>query len=166
MGPRNPALLPGPTVRMSFPARSASLLPREHTATPGALLQRLRIVLVDDDPLLIESLQHTLEDDGHLTTVAHSGQAGIDAFAAAMQPGESFDIIVTDLGMPHVDGREVAADICALSRLMPIILVTGWGQRMIVANDIPPHVSRVLAKPPRLQELRPVLAELALVESA
>jgi DNA-binding NtrC family response regulator len=83
-----------------------------------------------------------------------------------MQRGESFDIVVTDLGMSHVDRREVAAANCALSRLMPIILLTGWGQRMIVANDIPPHVSRVLAKPPRLQQLRPVLAELALAESA
>ncbi len=156
----------GTTVRVSFPAHSASLLARERPATRGVPTQRLRILLVDDDPLLIKSLQDTLEDDGHLTTLAHGGQAGIDAFAAAMQQGDPFHVVVTDLGMPNVDGRKVAACIRALSPRTPIVLLTGWGQRMIAADEIPPHVSRVMAKPPRLQELRAALAELVLADSA
>jgi hypothetical protein len=40
-------------------------------------------------------------------------------------------------------------------------LLTGWGQRLIAANEIPAHVDKVLAKPPRLHELRAALAELA-----
>ena len=42
-----------------------------------------------------------------------------------------------------------------------MILLTGWGQRLIAENDIPAHVDRVLSKPPRLHELRAALAELA-----
>ncbi|HEX4051280.1 MAG TPA: ATP-binding protein [Steroidobacteraceae bacterium] len=151
----------GTTVRMSFPAQTAALLPIGRAPAASVLTQRLRILLVDDDPLLIKSLQDTLQEDGHLITVTHGGQAGIDTFAAALKRGEPFDIVVTDLGMPHVDGRKVAASIRALSGSTPIILLTGWGQRMIAANDIPPHVSKVLAKPPRLNELRAALAELA-----
>jgi hypothetical protein len=41
-----------------------------------------------------------------------------------------------------------------------VILLTGWGQRLIADNDIPPHVDRVLSKPPKLRELRLALAEL------
>ena len=77
--------------------------------------RRLRILLVDDDPLLIKSLQDTLQEDGHLITATHGGQAGIDAFAAAQKRGECFDIVVTDLGMPHVDGRKVASSVKVMS---------------------------------------------------
>jgi signal transduction histidine kinase/ActR/RegA family two-component response regulator len=151
----------GTTVRMSFPAQTAALVPTDRASAGSVVTQRLRILLIDDDPMLIKSLQDTLQEDGHLITAAHGGQAGIDAFAAALKRGEGFDIVLTDLGMPHVDGRKVAASIGALCPSTPIILLTGWGQRMIAANDTPPHVSKVLAKPPRLNDLRAALAELA-----
>jgi hypothetical protein len=41
-----------------------------------------------------------------------------------------------------------------------VILLTGWGKRLLAENDIPPHVDRVLSKPPRVPEVRAVLAEL------
>jgi hypothetical protein len=44
--------------------------------------------------------------------------------------------------------------------MMPVILLTGWGQRLMAAKDIPPHVDKLLSKPPRLHELRAALAEL------
>jgi hypothetical protein len=62
--------------------------------------------------------------------------------------------------MPYVDGRQVAAGVKELSPSTPVVLLTGWGQRLVDDNDIPPHVDRVLNKPPRLAEMRPVLAEL------
>ena len=110
--------------------------------------------------MLIRSLQDTLQEDGHAVTATHGGQSGIDAFTEKLNSRERFDIVITDLGMPHVDGRKVAASIKALSGGTPIILLTGWGQRLIAANDIPEHVDRVLSKPPRLLELRTALMEL------
>jgi CheY-like chemotaxis protein len=59
-----------------------------------------------------------------------------------------------------VDGRKVAAAIKSVSNHTPVIMLTGWGHRLIAEKDIPPHVDRVLSKPPRLQELRATLAEL------
>ncbi|HEY3730761.1 MAG TPA: ATP-binding protein [Steroidobacteraceae bacterium] len=151
----------GTTVRLSFQVYS------EQLATPGAasevtaLVRRLRILLVDDDPLLIKALQDTLEEDGHVITATNGGQAGIDAFTAAHSSGNLFQVVITDLGMPHVDGRKVAAAIKSISPSTPIILLTGWGQRLVAENDVPPHVNRVLNKPPKLQQLRTALAELA-----
>ncbi len=66
---------------------------------------------MDDDPLLIKSLRDTLETDGHIITAATGGQAGIDAFAAAQQRGQPFAVVISDLGMPNVDGRKVASAI-------------------------------------------------------
>jgi signal transduction histidine kinase/ActR/RegA family two-component response regulator len=150
----------GTTVRLSFPADTSSLVSTVRQEKPSVLSRRLRILLVDDDPMLIKSLQDTLQEDGHVVTATHGGQAGIDVFGTSLQRGERFDIVITDLGMPHVDGRKVASSIKAASAATPVILLTGWGQRLIAANDIPAHVDKVLSKPPRLHELRAALSEL------
>src|SRR6266404_3878800 len=151
----------GTTVRLSFPAYTASAVSTTQPSKLSAVCRRLRILLVDDDPMLIKSLQDTLQEDGHQITATHGGQAGIDAFATAQKRGDGFDIVVTDLGMPHVDGRKVASMIKMLSSTTPVILLTGWGQRLMAANDIVPHVDKLLSKPPRLHELRAALLELA-----
>jgi signal transduction histidine kinase/ActR/RegA family two-component response regulator len=150
----------GTTVRLNFPAYISSAVSTPKAANAPVVKRRLRILLVDDDPVLIKSLQDTLQEDGHLITVTHGGREGIDAFAAAGARGNAFDIVVTDLGMPHVDGRKVAASVKGLSPTTPVILLTGWGQRLIATNDAPAHVNKVLAKPPRLLELRAAFAEL------
>jgi PAS domain S-box-containing protein len=150
----------GTTVRLVFPV---SVPVATATSRPGVApspARRLRLLIVDDDPLLIKSLRDTLESDGHLVTVADSGQAGINAFEAAHQRGESFAAVITDLGMPYVDGRKVAASIKAIAPSTPVMLLTGWGQRLMAEHDVPPHVDRVLNKPPKLYDLRTALAEL------
>jgi DNA-binding response OmpR family regulator len=114
---------------------------------------------VDDDPGLTESLRCTLEEDRHRVIVADGGQAGIDAFHSARQTLVPFDIVITDLGMPHVDGRQVVASVRAAAPETPIIMLTGWGQ---TDNAQTLQVDRLLSKPPRLQELRKALDELIL----
>jgi len=150
----------GTTMRITFIAAESTLAATARMARPLAAARPLRILLVDDDPMLIKSLQDTLQEDGHTIIPASGGAAGIDTFRAARQRGESFDIVITDLGMPYVDGRKVAAAIKAMAPTTPIILLTGWGQRLIAANDTPANIDRVLSKPPRLMELRTTLAEL------
>ena len=120
----------------------------------------LRLLLIDDDPLLLRSLRDALELDEHEVVTAEGGQAGIDAFADRVHAGGRFDAVITDLGMPYVDGRKVATRIRQISAEVPIILLTGWGHRLIATDDTPEHVSRVLSKPPKMAELRAVLTEL------
>jgi ActR/RegA family two-component response regulator len=54
----------------------------------------------------------------------------------------------------------VASSVKERSAATPVILLTGWGQRLIAANDVPAHVDKVLSKPPRLHELRAAMSEL------
>jgi len=112
--------------------------------------------------VIIEALSATLASDGHQITAADGGQSGIDTFTAAQQRGERYSLVITDLGMPYVDGRRVAAAIKAASPETPVILLTGWGQRLVDDNEVPMHVDRVLSKPPKLRELRSALAELVI----
>ena len=120
----------------------------------------LRILVVDDDPLIIRSLRVTLESDGHSVTTAHGGQEGIDLWHAAEERQDPFAVVITDLGMPNVGGRTVAAAVKAIRPATPVIMLTGWGQRMEAEQDLPNQVDRVLNKPPKLHELRSALREL------
>jgi CheY-like chemotaxis protein len=150
----------GTTVRVLFGAAQTQLEDTDRTAARLQPAQRLRALLVDDDPLLIKSLRDILEGDGHVVMVADGGQSGIDTFVSAQQRGTPFSLVITDLGMPYVDGRKVAAAVKAANPSTPVIMLTGWGRRLLAENDIPPYVDRVLSKPPRLAELRAALAEL------
>jgi CheY-like chemotaxis protein len=149
----------GSTVRLAFAARAAAPVESQPDASP-ATPTTLRILVVDDDPVLLKSLRDTLEGDGHTLTVSRGGQAGIDDFCAAHRAGRAYDIVITDLGMPRVDGRKVANAVKALAPAVPVILLTGWGQRLVADGEILPDVDRVLAKPPNPQELASALAEL------
>ena len=150
----------GTTVRLSFVPAQAPLLSAEHHPLAPRMPTRLRLLLVDDDPLLSKSVKEVLEGDGHCVLVADGGQNGIDTFRKALQMADPFALVITDLGMPYVDGRKVAAAVKADSADTPVILLTGWGRRLIAENEIPPYVDRVLSKPPKLTELRAALAEL------
>ncbi len=123
--------------------------------------QRTRILVVDDDPMLIKSLRETLESDGHMVVAAHGGKAGIDTFRLSQESQERFEIVITDLGMPSVDGRKVASAVKMASPFTPVIMLTGWGERLVAEGDVPSHVDRVLNKPPKLRELRAALVEVA-----
>ena len=151
----------GTVVRLVFPVA----IQVESTAPVASAIRRktpgLRILVIDDDELLRQSMRSILEREGHAITVAPSGRAGIDMFEASVQRGERFQIVITDLGMPHVDGRAVAAAVKSVSRQTPVILLTGWGQHLRDGNDIPPYVDQMLNKPANLAELRAALAELA-----
>jgi len=147
----------GTTVRIAF--RTGIGTSGRHPA-PAFSMRSLRVLVIDDDPSLLESLRTSLLDEGHKVTTAPGGQAGIDAFRSAQKGGKVFDVVITDLRMPDVDGREVVSTVRRLSPRTPIILLTGWGQQVSGDSAPPLAVDRMLGKPPRIRELRAALAEL------
>jgi signal transduction histidine kinase/ActR/RegA family two-component response regulator len=152
----------GTSIRLIFPRLPASAVRAGDSDVFTAVepAQPLRILLVDDDPILLKSLRDILQQDGHVVVVADGGQRGIEAFRAAQERGERFAVVITDLGMPHVDGRSVAVAVKSAAPDVAVILLTGWGHRLLAENDLPPCVDRVLSKPPKLTALRLALAEL------
>lgn len=81
-------------------------------------------------------------------------------FEREVREGRNFDLVITDLGMPVVDGRKVAEALKRIRPEVPILLLTGWGQRMQLDDETVPGVDRILGKPPRLEELRQSVREL------
>ncbi|MDE2304419.1 MAG: response regulator, partial [Gammaproteobacteria bacterium] len=148
----------GTTVRLMFPAGTAAA--RAERPGPALVARPLHILLVDDDALILRTLRNILALDGHRIEVAAGGQLGIDAFRVACGSADSFDLVITDLGMPTVDGRAVAAAVKALSAATPVMLLTGWGESLRQDRPTYPHIDYVLGKPPRIDELRRALVEL------
>jgi len=145
----------GTLIRLSFAvmSRPAAAPEHVHPEPPGPR----RMLIIDDDPLLLRSLRDTLEADGHDVTSASGGQSGIDAFLLAKAQGAPFPVVITDLGMPHVDGRKVVSTIKASSPDTLVIMLTGWGQSLVAEREVPGGVDVILSKPPRVLELRAAL---------
>ncbi|MES2784633.1 MAG: PAS domain-containing protein [Pseudomonadota bacterium] len=151
----------GTTVALCFAAVSAVEGARiEGDAGSDVAPVPLHLLIVDDDPFLLRAVHVALEREGHRVVAKNAGQAGIDTFATSLAGGEAFDAVITDLGMPYVDGRMVAAAIKRMSPSTPVIMLTGWGERLIAECDIPEHVDQMLSKPPKLRDLRLTLARL------
>lgn len=147
----------GTRVRIDFAAVRAG----RRGARPAAHKEGrlLRLLLVDDDPAVLASTATVLKRIGHDVVTADGGQPAIDALRAAHEAGERFDTIITDLGMPYVDGNQVALAAKELFPSMPVVLLTGWGRRMAEGDDAPAHVDFMLPKPLELDELRQVFAQ-------
>jgi PAS domain S-box-containing protein len=150
----------GTTMRLIFRIASTGSGTAADTLTQLRPAQPSRILAIDDDPIILKSLREILEQDGHSVAIAGGGESGIGAFRAASARGEPFEVVITDLGMPHVDGRAVAAEIKSRAPDVPVIMLTGWGHRLLADQDLPPHVDRMLGKPPSLAALRAALAEV------
>jgi signal transduction histidine kinase len=148
----------GTTMRLTFPAAAAECASSELPPAPPRPVRSLKILVVDDDPRVLRSLRRVLEAEGHQVSVTAGGEAGIHAFKTATQDNEPFAVVISDLGMPYVSGRSVAAAIKAASPATSIIMVTGWGHQM---RELPLHVDYLLSKPPDIEELRGVIAKLA-----
>ena len=86
----------------------------------------------------------------------------LEEFAAdAPADGRPFDLVITDLGMPYVDGRQVARELKSEFPSTPILMLTGWGAFIKDDGSMPAQVDGVLSKPPRSKELRDILCRVA-----
>jgi len=147
----------GTLMRMSFAIAPPAAAVVAGSAQPAPSAP-LRILIIDDDPLLLKSLRDALETDGHEVVSANGGQAGIETFVESLAEGRPFPVVITDLGMPHVDGRKVASTIKGNTPGTLVLMLTGWGRRLVAEGDVPSGVDQVLSKPPRIIELRAALA--------
>lgn len=115
-------------------------------------VQPLDILLVDDDPLVLISTGAMLEDLGHRVTPAAGGQAAL----ACLTQGERFDLVITDMAMPEMNGVELANTLEQLFPALPIILSSGFAE---VAVDLKSALTR-LPKPFDQSALTRVIADM------
>ena len=114
----------------------------------------LRILLVDDDPLVRITLQAVLEHEGHAVVTLATAEPALAALRGATIP---FDALLTDWSLPGMEGPQLALEARACHRSTRTILLTGQTTKMGL-DIVPAGVDCVLAKPVRAAELRDALA--------
>ena len=116
-----------------------------------------RVLIIEDNVDLAESLRELLELDGHQVAVAYSGPEGL-AKAREFQP----EVVLCDIGLPGMDGYAVARAFRADERLKEVFLValTGYAQPEDLKEAAEAGFDRHLAKPPLQEELVRTLANV------
>lgn len=123
-------------------------LPRDNAKAEAALTNQqpaarpLRILLAEDDDRLRELMALQIESLGHCVEVAADGTEALEKFG-----GSKFDLILTDLSMPRLNG--IALVEAARKRMaeIPIIMLTGFGAMLLPEGERPPGVNILLSKP-------------------
>jgi CheY-like chemotaxis protein len=146
----------GTTVRLRLHASRFQIIPAseglaERQVSPD---QAARVLLVDDDPRLLSVLSDVLSTEGHAITTAANGEEALAVF----DPG-AHDVVITDLGMPRMNGWEVAQRVKARSPGTAVFILTGWGEG-VSAHESMQFVDRVIAKPVSAEALLEQLAGL------
>ena len=116
----------------------------------------LRVLVVDDDPDVLEAAGLALS---HLGQEVDGTPSGADA-VARFRAGERFDLVLCDIGMPQVDGWEVAREVHALSPGTQLYLVSGWAREIRPDDVRRAGAAGLLAKPLSLETLRALLASV------
>jgi CheY-like chemotaxis protein len=141
----------GTCVRLVFPIRE-KVLPLPAGPVPeGKHKHSLRILCIDDEPQVRQLLTDCLGHCNHHIELASSGKQGLELFRTAKRKNKPYEAVITDLGMPEVDGHQVARAIKAESPHTPVIMMTGWGTMMKEDGEDAPEVDALVGKPPRLK---------------
>lgn len=144
----------GTTVRVFLPAVSS-----EASAVAGgeepAPLRQLRVLLVEDKPLVREVIMEHLLRQGHTVDMASDGLQALEKFLASR-----YDLVITDLAMPSMSGEQLAIEIKKIAPNKPIILLTGFGDPRLTQNAYSELVDYVLIKPVTLFALRQAIAKV------
>jgi two-component system cell cycle sensor histidine kinase/response regulator CckA len=143
----------GTTFEIRLPrAEPAVEAPAEPASSPPSAI---RILVVEDEPILCEQLRAILSIDRHDVRVCGGGPEGLAALSK-----EDFDLVITDLGMPDVDGWEIARAAKARRADTRVALVTGWAGEVADRGDLAERgVDTVISKPYRIQTIRDAVAE-------
>jgi CheY-like chemotaxis protein len=117
---------------------------------------KLRILVVDDEPSVGNTVKMLLKFDGHDVEATNSSKEALDMFESGQ-----FDLIFTDYTMPGMNGNQLAAAIKAGAPDQPIVMITAH------AGTLPPspNVDFVVGKPFRLEHLREAIATVMPAES-
>jgi CheY-like chemotaxis protein len=116
-----------------------------------ALAKPLSILAIDDDALVLMNTAAMLDDRGHRVTLAYSGKEALKI----LQAGGTFDLLITDQGMPGMTGAELIEVVRAERPSLPIILATAYDE---LPADMAPGVPRLL-KPFMQNQLLQIVKE-------
>lgn len=110
-----------------------------------------RILLVEDDDAVRAFVARALQIDSHQVVEAEDGEIGLETFVADEQ---GFDLVLTDIQMPQMDGIEMAKAVARARPGQKILMMTGYANQRERAAGVSAVVIDVMQKPFTLPEIR------------
>ncbi|MBN2420379.1 MAG: response regulator, partial [Deltaproteobacteria bacterium] len=84
-----------------------------------------KVLVIDDDPALVQLVAEMLEIFGYNAVSSTSSKEGLNIFR---QTPDEFDLVITDMAMPELNGDQLAREIILIRKDIPIILCTGFNE--------------------------------------
>ena len=153
----------GSTFTVRLPLSSRQLIDHKPLTDEERPLRRLRLLIVDDEAQVTTSLQRTLEA-WHDVTVCTGGAAALERLAS----GETFDVMLTDLHMPGINGPSLFGEVARLHPRLAArtLFMSGGAVTQDISDFAQLHRAQLMPKPIEARRLRVALAGLSLSESA
>jgi signal transduction histidine kinase len=147
----------GSRFRMTLPLPTTTATTPEIAPTPAVVeLRPLRVLLVEDDREVRDTLAQLLMLDNHSVDRAADGMEALGLF----QPGV-YDVVCSDLGMPGMNGWELIAQLRARDPAVVTMLLSGWGAQIDPAEARARGADFIVAKPIDIEELHNALVAAA-----
>jgi signal transduction histidine kinase/CheY-like chemotaxis protein len=108
-----------------------------------------RVLIVDDEPSVLVTTRAVLEQEGYVVETSTGGAAAIARIAA-----EDFDLVLTDLNMPKIDGLAVLAEVQRRSPNTATIMITGYASVQSALDAVQLGASEYLMKPVEIEQLK------------
>ncbi len=121
----------------------------------------MRILLTEDDDSVRTFVSRALELDGHKVDTACDG---VEALERLTEKDGAYDLLVSDVKMPVMDGIALAHEAAGHWPGLPILLMTGFADQRERADDLSQVIRDVLTKPFTLQQIREAVAEAAIAD--
>lgn len=103
-----------------------------------------RILLIDDEVQIVKIGKKILERLGYLV---HTSTSSVNALKLFRLQPDHFDLVITDMAMPHITGDELAAEFLKIRSDIPIILCTGYSKKLSNANWADAGIKALINKP-------------------
>ena len=123
----------------------------------------MRILLTEDDDSVRAFVSRALELDGHSVETACDG---LEAMERLEESDGGYDLLVSDVKMPLMDGIALAHKAAGQWPGLPILLMTGYADQRERAEDLSKVIRDVLTKPFTLQEIRAAVSDAAAEDNA
>jgi CheY-like chemotaxis protein len=147
----------GTTFHISFPVTEAGEVSDGETDTTELKGGNERILFVDDEQMLAEMEKMQLESLGYKV---ETRTGSIEALTAFRADPDTFDLVVTDLTMPHMTGIRLTREIKSLRNDIPVILCTGYSERVSEETAKKKGISAVIMKPVAMNEMAGIVREV------
>ena len=109
-----------------------------------------RILLADDDASTRDLVQRALAMDGHAVTPTQDGTEALEK----LTEGGQFDLLISDVQMPGLDGVGLAEKAVAASPTLRVILMSGFAGELSRAEHLKARISKIITKPFTLEQIR------------